>query len=73
MTEGESRNDTLRAIRSVMEVWLEVAEEDGYAPLVETAELIAQRIANVLEDRDQSGWDRTLQTCMVEVRAAVAA
>ena len=73
VTEGDSRDEAIDAMRGVMEVWVEIAQGDGYAPLVETPDLIARRIADVIEDRDESGWDRTIETCMVEVRVAVAA
>ena len=73
VADGRTRLEAIEAIRGVMEVWVEVAAEDGYGPLAETPELIGRRIGEIIEDRDESGWDRSLETCMVDVRIPVAA
>jgi antitoxin HicB len=65
VTEGNTREIALRAMSDVMEVWIELAAENGHAPLPETPELIAGEIASVIDDRDQSGWDRAIETVMV--------
>ena len=67
ITQGDTRAETLNAMRGVMAVWVEVAQEDGYAPLAETPQVIGAKVADVIEDRDESGWDRTIETCMVDL------
>lgn len=67
ITEGDTRAAALTAMRGVMGVWIELASEHGEAPLIETPELIAAEVASVLDDRDQSGWDRTIETAMGRV------
>jgi predicted RNase H-like HicB family nuclease len=73
VTEGDTREEALEAMSGVMEAWLDIAAEDGYGPREESAELIAAAVANVLHDREESGWDRTIQTCMLPVGTSVAA
>ncbi len=65
LTQGQSREQALAAAAEVMALWVDVAQEDGYGPLEETPALIAAQIASVLEDRDEEGWDRSIETAIV--------
>ena len=73
ITEGDTRESALEAMRGVMAVWMELACEHGETPLMETPELIAAEIASVIDDRDQSSWDRTIETAMIEPGTPVLA
>jgi len=73
VAEGDTREQTLGAMAHVMVAWLELAAEDGRGPLDETPELIAAVIAEVLEDRDAEGWDRTIETAVLQPAVAAAA
>jgi predicted RNase H-like HicB family nuclease len=65
IAEGDSRDKALGELAGVMDAWLELSAERGEGPLVETPELVARGIASVLEDRDESGMDRTIETAML--------
>ncbi len=73
LSEGDTREDTLRNIQEAMELWLEVAEEHGEAPLVETPELVAAEVSFVLGWRSEEGWPLVVETATVSLPAAVAA
>lgn len=72
-TEAETREDALARIAGVMAPWLEIATDDGYAPLEETPEMIAREIASVLADRSEEGWDWAVELATVEPAALAAA
>lgn len=57
VTEGDSRDEALSAMQGVMVVWLDIARRDGFDPLVETPQLVAEAVAQVLDDRAEEGWD----------------
>ena len=73
VTEGETREAALDAMRSVMDAWIELATEDGHGPLAETPELVARVVGETLEDRAEEGWDLALETTMLAPAAIVAA
>lgn len=73
LSQGDSREETLRNIQEAMEGWLEVAAERGDAPLPETPELIAAEVAFVLGWRAEEGWPLVVETTTVTLPAAVAA
>ena len=72
-SQGDSREETLANIAEAMTLWMEVADEDGYGPRVETPELIATEIAFVLEFRAEEGWPLIVETAEVQIPVAVAA
>lgn len=73
VSEGDTRDEALANIREAMEGWLEVALEDGHGPLLETPELVAAEIAEVLEFRAEEGWQLLVETAVVTPLVAVAA
>ncbi len=73
LAEGESREATLNTLAWIMSTWLEVAAEDGYGPEVETPELVAAKIASVIDDRSEAGWDLTIETVSLAPAVPVAA
>ena len=73
VTQGDTRAEALNAMSQVMTAWLEIAAERGDGPLDETPDLIAAKIASVLEDRDAEGWDRSIETTSLAPAVAVAA
>ena len=73
ITEGDTREAALEAMSGIMEVWIELAAENGYGPLPETPELIAGALAETLEDRAEEGWDLTLETTALAPAVSVAA
>jgi len=72
ITEGDSRDQALRAVAELMTLWIEVSAEHGEHPLDETPELIAAQIASVIQDRDAEGWERTIETMSVRPAVPVA-
>jgi predicted RNase H-like HicB family nuclease len=66
IAEGDTRDAALAELAGVMDAWVELSAERGGRPLEETPELVARAIASVLEDRDESGLDRALETTMLE-------
>lgn len=73
ITEGDSREEALRAMAEVISIWLEVADEHGEQPLDETPELLAEKVAEVLEDRAEEGWDFRIETTAVEPEVSAVA
>ena len=73
LSQGETREETLRNIQEAMELWLEVATEHGEAPLDESPELVASEVAFVLGWRSEEGWPLVVETATVNLAAAVAA
>lgn len=73
VTQGASREAALDAMSEVMAAWIELALEQGFQPFPETPELVAEKVASVLEDRDAAGWDRTIETAMLRPAAVAAA
>lgn len=73
LAQGDTREETLRAIAEVMAAWLEIAVEDGYGPLDETPDLIAKEVAFVLGYRAEEGWDLVVETTVVPPLVAAAA
>jgi len=73
ITEGNSREEALRAIAEVMALWLEVAAEHGEQPLDETPELLAEEVAHVFRFRAEEGWDQLVETDVVRPGIAAAA
>ena len=73
LTEAESRDEALARIAGVMAVWLEIAAEDGYGPRPETPELVAETLAQVLDDRSAEGWDWAVELATVVPATRLAA
>ena len=73
VAEGDTREDTLRAIAEVMAAWIEVAAGDGYGPIDETPVLVADEVAFVLGYRAEEGWDLVVETTIVQPLVAAAA
>jgi predicted RNase H-like HicB family nuclease len=73
LTEADTRADAIERISAVMATWLEIAAADGYAPIEETPELIADEVAAVLADRSEEGWDWAVELATVSPSARVAA
>lgn len=73
IAEAERRDDALAMLAGLMTTWIELGAEDGYEPLPETPELVALKIASVIEDRSESGWDLTIETVTLAPAALVTA
>ena len=73
LAEADTRDEALAAMAGAMAVWVELGTEDGYAPLPETPALVAEKIASVIEDRSESGWDLTIETLTLAPVSPVAA
>ena len=73
VTQGDNRDDALANAAEVIALWLEVSAEHGEEPLPESRQLIAAQVESVLEDRDEEGWDRTIELAMVTPAVAVPA
>jgi predicted RNase H-like HicB family nuclease len=73
VTEGQTREAALDAMRGVMDAWIELASENGHGPLPETPELIARVVGETFEDRAEEGWDLAIETATLAPAASVAA
>jgi predicted RNase H-like HicB family nuclease len=73
IVEGDTREGALRAMAEVMVTWLELARARDEGPLEETPALIAATVAEVLEDRDAEGWERSLETTVMRPAVATTA
>ncbi len=73
VAEAETREDALAAMASVMAAWIDVAGDDGYGPLLETPEIVARKIASVIDDRSASGWDLAVETTTLAPTVSAAA
>ena len=73
VSQGSGKKGALRNIREAMELWLEVAAEDGYGPITETPSLIAKEIAFVLDWKAEEGWPLLVETARVALHEPVAA
>ena len=73
ITEGDTRVEALDAMRGVMDAWLDIAREYGDPVPVESPEVIAAEVASVLEDRDELGWDHTIEMTMLASAGLLAA
>ncbi|MFN0145199.1 MAG: type II toxin-antitoxin system HicB family antitoxin [Dehalococcoidia bacterium] len=71
MGAGPSRDEALVDIKASVELWLEVAIERGQEALAETAELVTEELARILDDRDELGWDRTVETASITIDVPV--
>jgi hypothetical protein len=71
MSEGDTRDEALANIKEALELWLEVTIEDGGDALLETPGLVAAQIESVLEDREEFGWDRSVETATIEIALPV--
>ena len=73
VSQGESREETLRNIQEAMELWLEVSsDENAETPLLETPDLIAGEVAWVLGWRAEEGWPLVVETATITLPAALA-
>ena len=73
VSQGETREETLANIAEAMGLWLEVAADDGYAPLDEHPALIAKEVEFVLGWRAEEGLDLLVETAVVEPASIAAA
>ena len=73
VSQGDGLNDALANVREAMELWLEVAREDGEEPPAETADVVSGEIAAILRDRAEGGLPLTIETRVVELPEPVAA
>ena len=73
VSQGGTREETLANIVEAMSGWLEVAIENGFDALPETPELVAAKIAMILEHRAEEGWPMIIETAQVDILVAVAA
>ena len=73
VSQGESRETALANIVEAMAGWSEVAAEQGLEPLLETAELVGAKTAEVLEFLAAEGWPLLVETAVVRLPVVVAA
>ena len=73
VSQGDSRDEALANIIEAMEGWMEVGAERDDPPLVETPELIADMIREVLEDRAEEELEPIVETASVQVRVVAVA
>src|SRR5947207_1730469 len=73
LSQGASRDDALSNIKEALELWLEVTLERGGDLLAETPAVIAAEIESILQDRDDLGWDTTVETAHIAIEVPVAA
>jgi antitoxin HicB len=73
LSQGDTREETLRNIQESMEPWDETMAEKGGGPLQETPELIVAEIAFVLGWRAEEGWPFEVETTTVTLPSAIAA
>ena len=73
LSQGETRDEALAKITESVELWLEATLEQGRDALLETAELVANELEDILNDREELGWDRTVETATIAVSVPVAA
>ncbi len=73
LSQGDTREETLRNIQEAMELWEETMAEKGLGPQQETPELIAAEVREVLQDRLDLGWEPLIETARVAINPAVAA
>ncbi|MGI8925981.1 MAG: hypothetical protein ACR2HN_04955 [Tepidiformaceae bacterium] len=69
MTEGSTRDSAVEAMAGVMEAWLQVAGEQGFAAEQESPGLVAAEIAFVLQYRAEENWDLTVETTVRSLTA----
>ena len=73
LSQGETRDEALANITESVELWLEATLEQGRDALLETAELVVNELEDILNDREELGWDRTVETATIAVSVPVAA
>ena len=67
--QADSKEAVLRELAAVMAAFL----AEGVEPIVETADLVSNEIAQVLRDRALDGLPLCLETIQMALRAPVAA
>ncbi len=73
LSAGDSRDEALANITESVELWLEYAIDQGRDALEETAELVAEEVEDILNDREELGWDRAVETATIAVAVPVPA
>ncbi len=73
IAEADSRERSLAVMADLMASWLAAAVDDGYGPLPETPEMVAAKVAEVLADRAEEGWDLVVETAVVQPGLVAAA
>lgn len=71
VSEGETVEEALAMIQDAILAWLAAAKEQRTSLQVETAELVAAEIAEVLRGRAEEGLELTIETRVVEATAPV--
>lgn len=69
VSQGETREETLHNIAEAMTGWWEVASEDGRGPRDETAQLVDDEIAFLLNWKAEAGYELLVETATVHVDA----
>lgn len=73
VSQGDDRAEALANIAESMTGWLIVARNHGRDALIETPALIAEMVAEVLQDREDMDLDMTIETVAVQLALAAAA
>lgn len=73
IAEAPTREAVLAQLALVMRAWLDLAAPEGRTPEQEDPRLLAEKVAEVLEDRREEGWDLRIETVTVEPAVRVAA
>jgi antitoxin HicB len=58
LSDGSTRAEALENIREAIALWLEVAQERGESPPIETPQVLVEGLATKLAHREELGWDR---------------
>ncbi len=71
-SQGDTLEQALANIRKAIRAVLEVYRERGMHPVIETPEVVAREISEVLADRAEDGLPLIIETREVELPVAVA-
>jgi len=71
-SQGDTLEQALANIRKAIRAVLEVYRERGMHPVIETPEVVAREISEVLADRAEDGMPLIIETREVELPVAVA-
>ncbi|MDZ7728697.1 MAG: hypothetical protein U5Q44_11160 [Dehalococcoidia bacterium] len=66
VTQGKNRKDALEQVRQAMDSWGAIAAEEGILPLRETAELLAVEERALKADRQEEGFNDTVERLEIE-------
>lgn len=65
ITQGATRDEALSELAGVMAAWLDIAAEQGFGPLEDTADVVAEQLALVLQDQAEEGLPMVVATVML--------